>query len=231
MKILNIKAKDLAFWKKWDLLDGQKRGEVLFRRFFVFAVGYALVLLLATVYGDRIKAYLEGESKEVQASVEVIEEKEEVVEDKIEWVDGDRVTEKADGTIVVVPAEVFMESSVTAMRDFTKRYGGKIDDTYFNLLDKYCSDEGLRTVIALSVAESSMGKNTSNKSNWYGWFKGGNRYYDPSQEEMAKEICTGVEKNYLGIGSNNSKAIKYVGYVSTTWLNNYRWAYNQMEVK
>jgi hypothetical protein len=48
---------------------------------------------------------------------------------------------------------------------------------------------------------------------------------------MAKEICTGIEKSYLGIGTDMSKARRYVGYVSNTWLNNYRWAYAQMEVK
>jgi hypothetical protein len=69
------------------------------------------------------------------------------------------------------------------------------------------------------------------KTNWYGWHKSGNRNYDPSQEEMAKEICTGVENNYLGITTDMSKARKYVGYVSESWLNNIRWAYAQMEVK
>jgi hypothetical protein len=110
-------------------------------------------------------------------------------------------------------------------------YKGRYSEEYFELLRENCSDEGLKTVVALSVAESSMGKNTNKKSNWYGWFKGGNRNYDPDVEEMAKEICTGIEKSYLGIGTDMSKVRRYVGYVSNTWLNNYRWAYAQMEVK
>ena len=223
---------DLRFWKNWDLIDGQKRGEILFRRFFVFAVFYVLILLLATVYGDRVKSYLAGERKDVVAVEEIVEDEEVVVEDKVEWVDGDRVTEKADGTVEVVPAEVFMDSPVTFIKKFTQSYGGsRIDDGYFTLLDKYCSDEALRTVVAISVAETGMGRDVKRQSNFFGWFKGGNRNYDPDQEIMAKEICNGVEENYLNIGNDMAKAKRYVGYVSNDWLYNYRWAYAQMEVK
>ena len=230
MKNFNISNKGkfafLKFWKGWNLLDGQRRGEVIFRRAFVLVVGSLLLyLFLLAVVGKK-----EQNVPEVQAK-EVIEEVV-VVEDKEEWVDGDKVTTKADGTVEVIPAEVFMESSTQAIKRFTQGYrGSRIDDKYFALLDENCSDEALRTVVALSVAETGMGRDVSRQSNFYGWFKGGNRNYDPSQEVMAKEICNGVEKNYLNIGNDMGKAKKYVGYVSNDWLYNYRWAYAQMEVK
>ncbi len=228
MRILNIKSKDLKFWKRWNLLDGQKRGEIIFRRvFFLLAMSMLLYLLLLTLVGrkDQKEVTIKQEPEKVIA-------KEVEVEEKVEWVAGDRVTTKADGSVEVVPAENFMDSPVQAIKKFTETYSGsRIDKEYFALLDEYCSDEALRTVVAISVAESSMGRNTSRKSNFFGWFKGGNRNYDPDQETMAKEICNGVEKNYLNIGNDMAEAKKYVGYVSNDWLRNFRWAYAQMEVK
>jgi hypothetical protein len=219
---------DLRFWKNWNLLDGQRRGEVMFRRvFFLVAMSMLIYLLLLTFVGRKDEATVS-----IDTTPEKVQAKEVVVEDKEEWIDGDKVTTKADGTVEVIPAEVFMESSTVAVKRFTQSYrGSRIDDKYFALLDKYCSDEALRTVVAISVAESSMGRNTSRKSNFFGWFAGGNKNYDPDQETMAKEICEGVEKNYLNIGNDMAKAKKYVGYVSNDWLRNFRWAYAQMEVK
>lgn len=228
MRILNIKSKDLKFWKRWNLLDGQKRGEIIFRRvFFLLAMSMLLYLLLLTLVGrkDQKEVTIKQEPEKVIA-------KEVEVEEKVEWVAGDRVTTKADGSVEVVPAENFMDSPVQAIKKFTETYSGsRIDKEYFALLDEHCSDEALRTVVAISVAESSMGRNTSRKSNFFGWFKGGNRNYDPDQETMAKEICNGVEKNYLNIGNDSAKQKRYVGYVGNDWLRNYRWAYAQMEVK
>lgn len=231
MKNLNVsnsgRLSFLKFWKGWNLLDGQRRGEIIFRRvlFLVFIALLIYVLLLTFVGKKEGRVQIETKPTQVQA-------KEVVVEDKEEWIDGDKVTTKADGTVEVIPAEVFMESSTQAVKRFTDSYSGsRIDDKYFALLDKYCSDEALRTVVAISVAETSMGRNTSRNTNFYGWFKGGNRNYDPDMETMAKEICNGVEKNYLNIGNDMAKVKKYVGYVSNDWLYNYRWAYAQMEVK
>lgn len=215
------KKNTLVTWLKgWNLLDGNRRAEVVFRRVFLLLVVVTMLYLFLLAFVGK-----KEQNSEVVKAVE-----ESVV--KQEWVDGDRVTTREDGIVEVVPAEVFMEDSTTAVKRFTKSYrGSRIDDKYFALLDKYCSDEALRVVVAISVAETGMGRDVKRQSNFYGWFKGGNRNYDPSQEVMAKEICRGVQKSYIGIGSNNAKAKKYVGYVSNDWLYNYRWAYAQMEVK
>lgn len=229
MKELHMSNKDSSLLNKLkvkiksiDLLDGQRRGEIIFRRVVALVLGALLVYwLLLVLVGEK------------EGSVEGVEkiEPEEIVE-VVEWKEGDRVTYKPDGEIEVVPAEVFMDSSILAVREFTREYrGSRIDDEYFNLLDKYCSDEALRTVVAISVAESGMGRDVSRQSNFFGWFKNGNSAYDPDRETMAKEICRGVEENYLGIGNDMGKVEDYVGSVSKTWLYNFRWAYAQMEDK
>lgn len=186
-----------------------------------------LYLLLLTLVGrkDQKEVTIKQEPEKVIA-------KEVEVEEKVEWVAGDRVTTKEDGSVEVVPAENFMDSPVQAIKKFTETYSGsRIDKEYFAYLDEHCSDEALRTVVAISVAETSMGRNTKNKANFFGWFKGGNRYYDTDKETMAKEICTGITKYYIGIGEDMAKATRYVGHNPSTWLRNYRWAYSQMEVK
>ncbi len=121
---------------------------------------------------------------------------------------------------------------IEAIRAFTKRYrGSRIDGQYFELLEKNCSVEGLRTVVAISVAESGMGRDTPFRhSNFWGWFAGGNRNYDPDKETMSRVICTGIERNYIGIGHDFNKASRYVGHNPTNWLSNFNWAYYQMEV-
>ena len=215
---------------KINLLDGQKRGEVIFRRAFVLVVGFALLylILLATV-GKK-----QDQNVEKAEAVEVIETGVDGVGNVVkdgEIVNGQVVTVENGKASYIVEYEPLSEQAKVIENFVFNVYKGRYSREYFDLLVENCSDEGLRTVIALSVAESSMGKNSGRKSNWYGWFKGGNRNYDPSQEVMAKEICTGIENNYLGIGTDNSKARKYVGHLSTTWLRNYRWAYNQMEVE
>jgi len=237
MKILNVsegkkvKLPTLRLPKISIFEEGADKKVAMYRAIILLLI-FIILIVLGKAYGEDIKSgkAFGRESVVEQTEAPVIEQ--EIVVEKEEWVNGDRVTVKADGIIEVVPAENFMDSPVTFMKKFTQTYrGSRIDDKYFNLLDENCSDEALRTVIAISVAETGMGRDVSRQSNFWGWFKGGNRNYDPSQEVMAKEICEGVEKNYLNIGNDSAKARKYVGHDTTTWLRNYRWAYAQMEVK
>jgi hypothetical protein len=131
--------------------------------------------------------------------------------------------------VVVKEIEKETKEEVNPIKEFTKSYrGSRIDDEYFALLDKYCSDEALKTVVAISVAESGMGRDVNRESNFFGWFKNGNENYDPDKGTMAKEICNGIEKSYLGIGNDMGKVKDYVGYISEDWLYNYRWAYNKL---
>ena len=237
MKILNIsegrkvKLPTLRLPKISIFEEGADKKVAGYKALILLLV-FIILVVLGQAYGEDIKSGKAFGRESVQETVETPEVDQEVVAPKEEWVDGDRVTKVEEGVYEIVPAEVFMESSTQAIKRFTQSYrGSRIDDKYFTLLDKYCSDEALRTVVALSVAETGMGRDVSRQSNFYGWFKGGNRNYDPDQETMAKEICNGVEGNYLNIGNDSAKQRKYVGYASNTWLYNYRWAYAQMEVK
>ena len=237
MKILNVsegkkvKLPTLRLPKISIFEEGADKKVAMYRAIILLLI-FIILIVLGEAYGEDIKSGKAFGRESVQETVETPEIDQEVVAPKEEWINGDRVTEVEEGVYEIVPAENFMESSVTAIKRFTQSYrGSRIDDKYFALLDEYCSDEALRTVVALSVAETGMGRDVKRQSNFYGWFKGGNRNYDPDQETMAKEICNGVEKNYLNIGNDMGKAKKYVGYVSNDWLRNFRWAYAQMEVK
>jgi hypothetical protein len=244
MIILNIKLRGLNKMKKLlrdalgrfksvkiNLLDGQKRGEIIFRRAFFILVMFTIVALLGMLLIEKepYEEYIK-EVQEVDAREEGIDGVGNIVKEG-DIINGQEVVVE-DGQARYIYEYEPLSDQVKAVKTFVfDVYKGRYSEEYFELLVDNCSDEGLRTVVAISVAESSMGKNTNRKTNWYGWFKGGNRNYDPSQEEMAKEICTGVEKNYLGIGTDMNKVKRYVGSVSSSWLGNYIWAYNQMEVK
>lgn len=237
MKILNVsegrkvKLPTLKLPKISIFEEGADKKVAMYRAIILLLV-FLILVVLGQAYGEDIKSGKAFGRESVQETVETPEVDQEVVDPREEWINGDRVTEVEDGVYEIVPAENFMESSVIAIKAFTQSYrGSRIDDKYFALLDEYCSDEVLRTVVAISVAETGMGRDASRQSNFYGWFKGGNKNYDPDQETMAKEICEGIEKNYLNIGNDMAKAKKYVGYVSNDWLRNFRWAYAQMEVK
>lgn len=229
----NIQRDILGRFKslKINLLDGQGRGEVIARRAFVLLVGALVIyLLLLAFVGKKDQNVEVVKATEVEIGVDgagnVVREGEVVNGQKVEVENGKAVYIQPYNPKPVV------NKQVKAIKKFTQSYrGSRIDDKYFTLLDKNCSDEALRTVVAISVAESGMGRDVKRQSNFFGWFKGGNRNYDPSQEVMAKEICNGVQKSYIGIGNSVAKAKKYVGSNPSNWLRNYRWAYEQMAVK
>jgi len=104
MKILNIKSKKFkTFLQSIDLLDGQRRGEVIFRRvFFLVSIAMFIYLMLVIFVGKK---------EDIESSIvpEKVEAQE--VKDRVEWINGDSVTTKADGSMEVVPAEVFMSQN------------------------------------------------------------------------------------------------------------------------
>jgi hypothetical protein len=215
MRLFNFKQSTFSFYKRIDLLDGQRRGEVLFRRFFVLFFIYLVGYFLITIYAP--------EAETNQEVVEVV--KKEVVQE----------VEASESCELEIPeVEEVVDPELEAIRKFTQVYGGsRIDAEYFVLLENACeTTEGLRTVVAISVAESGMGRDLPSRvSNFWGWFKGGDKNYDPSREVMASDICTGIETHYMGIGTDIAKATRYVGYYSADWIYNFTWAYAQMEVK
>lgn len=112
---------------------------------------------------------------------------------------------------------------------FVVGYGGsRINANYLKVLRHQCGDEKLLAkVVAMSVAETGMGRDTRNNSNFWGWFPSGNRGYDPSRKEMARVICNGVKKYYYNMTPERIKT--YTGNDRTSnWGRIYLWAMNQM---
>lgn len=217
-----------------NLLDGQRRGEVMFRRVFLLVVLYALVVLLAKTLTNKTQ---EVEVKEVEAKEHVIKNTKVIGNGETVYYDGDgrKWYVYEDYDLPEEEKEVKEErvDIVVGKGDtvgaFIKSYGGKINGRYLELLREECSSEALKVVVAISVAETSMGKNTSKETNFYGWHKGGNRDYDPSVEEMAKEICRGVEKSYMQLGENTAITSTYTGNDRVgSWTKNFNWAMDQM---
>ena len=213
---------------KINLLDGQKRGEVIFRRVFLLVVLYLIVYL-----GGRLLI----EKPEVKRTQET-NASEELKDGDIR--NGYEVSIDEDGKVwYIVPNEdvglgnVEQENSLNidpAIIEFTQSYpGSRIDKEYLSLLSNYCEEDVLKVVIAISVAESSMGRNTTRNSNFWGWFKGGNRNYDPDRNTMAQEICRGIGSNYMNIGVNRSVTARYTGNDRVdTWTRNFNWAINNL---
>jgi len=106
--------------------------------------------------------------------------------------------------------------------------GSRIDKKYLKVLRDTCNNEEvLKRVIAMSVSETGMGRDTNNHSNLWGWFKGGDRSYDPSRQQMAKDICIGVKKYYYNMTPENIS--RYTGNDrSGNWSRIYWWAMSKM---
>lgn len=211
---------------KINLLDGQRRGEVVARRIFLLLVVYLLILFV----GKALVNKPEPEVREAGAIEIVNGQKIQVDENGQTWYIQE-YTPKAEVKVEkVVDTKEFKEYE--KIYAFTKSYGGsRISAKYYGYLKDECkTPEVLRTVIAISVAETGMGRDVKRQSNFYGWFAGGNRNYDPDQKTMAKVICNGVSKSYMGVQNNKAKAVKYVGTSNVSgWMRNVNWAYEQMK--
>ena len=215
-----------------NVLDGQRRGEIVFRRVFLLVVLYVIVMLILKLV--TVKPEERVEIEEVEAVERIVWEGDQKVrytkdgEKRYIYNDWDNyVPEKEEvEEVVEVPGKGIIDDSV---RQYIKSYGGKIDDGYLSLLREECSEEALKVVVAISVAETSMGKNTDKQSNYFGWHKGGDVNYDPGVSEMAREICRGVQKSYMAIGKNRSVTEAYTGGDRVdTWTSNYLSALESM---
>lgn len=202
---------------KINLLDGQRRGEIVFRRVFLLVVSYVLVMLVLKLTTTK---------PEERAEIEEVEAVERIV-----WEGDQKVRYTADGEKRYIYQDYVPKAEVVddSVRQFIKSYGGKIDDDYLSHLRKYCSEEALKVVVAISVAETSMGKNTNKQSNYFGWHKGGDINYDPEVPEMAQEICRGVQKSYMNIGRNHAVTRAYTGGDRVdVWTKNFLFALERM---
>lgn len=233
MNITNIKNKlggrlrdKLGRFKsiKVDLLDGQKRGEVIFRRVVVVAIAIAVIyFILSLVVGVKPEVpecphktgdIIDGQEIEVRGDCEVWY----IVPD--EMIDEElKQPKKFVPEVEEVKEEIKEEKDVVS--EYIKNYGGRITPEYLTTLRRYCDEDSLKLVVAVSVAETGMGKRTNKQTNFWGFFWNGNRQYDPSQEEMAQRICNSMSGYYSDIAYNEYKASRYTGGDATkTWMGN-----------
>ncbi len=200
-KVLSI----IRRFRRLDILDGRKRQERVIRRLLILLMGISiLVLVLFLIHKEKDVVYQNVVKEEIKE--EVISTPDEVSEVLIEEVKQDKV------------------------KEYINSYGGRINDEYLKSLRTYCDEETLKLVVAISVAETSMGKATNNKSNFYGYFYGGNRRYDPSYDEMSMVICRGISKYYSDVATNRSKAVKYTSNDHVDmWMKNVGKALSKMQ--
>ena len=216
MKIINIKQKIQKAIKKFitkiykkiksvDLLDGQRRGEVIFRRvFFLIAMAMFIYLFLLIVVG-----------KKEDLDVEEVNAQE--IEEKVEWVNGDRVTTKADGSMEIVPAEVFMSKEELEKLNEDKLKAQKIElffrvnrnnaplseyaEKFVEVANKYNLD--YRLLPAIATVESGGGKSNFRSYNAWGW---GNKGFT-SFEEGIEVVGRGLKTGYIDKGRDTVEEI------------------------
>jgi len=178
--------------KRIDILDGKKRAERVSRRLLILLMAIS-ILVLSLFLIHKEESICQTEAEEIEETVFIQAETNDVADTEIEQ---DKV------------------------KEYINSYGGRINDEYLASLRKYCDEDTLKLVIAISVAETGMGKNTDNHSNFYGYFYGGDRSYDPSYDEMSMVICRGISKYYSNVATNRARAAKYVGGDVDMWMKN-----------
>ena len=116
------------------------------------------------------------------------------------------------------------------IEEYILSYGGRYDSEYLGTLRKYCDEDTLKMVIAISVAETGMGKARMDRNtNWYGYFYKGDRQYDPDVDTMSRVICNGIGKYYMDVNVNVERANTYTGGDhTTTWMANVNKALSNM---
>lgn len=233
MKILNIKSKKFkTFLKSIDLLDGQRKFEVLFRRvFFLVSIAMFIYLMLVTFVGKK---------EDVESSV--VPEKAQAQErDKEEWINGDRVTTKADGSVEVVPAEVFMSAEQLRERDLNYQRAKKIEtylrvnrnnapladyaEKFVEVANKYGLD--YRLLPAIAVMESGGGKSLFRSYNAWGYGK----YSFNSFEEGIEIVGKGLKEGYIDKGRVTPAQIApiYCPPNATNWARSVQKFMNEIE--
>lgn len=233
MKTINIKSRvnKIGKWFKSigkkimsiDLIDGQGRGVSIIRRLII------LLLLLFSVYVliDLLihKGFLTtNEQRQLNQAIQQplpspVIALEQTEDTKV----GNQTTE--DIQKVKTPLQ-----PLGKIEEYIIAYGGRYDSEYLASLRNYCDEDTLKLVIAISVAETGMGKARMDKNtNWYGYFYGGDRQYDPDMETMSRVICNGISKYYSDVATNYDRAFTYTGGDNTkTWMGNVNEALSEM---
>lgn len=225
MKEINIKSKvnKIDKWFKSigkkimsiDLIDGQGRVVSIIRRLII------LLLLLFSVYIllDLMihKGFLTtNEQRQLNQAIQQPLPSPVIA---LEQTEGSKVDNQTTEDIQKVKTTL---QPLGKIEEYIIAYGGRYDSEYLASLRKYCSEDTLKLVIAISVAETGMGKARMDRNtNWYGYFYKGDRQYDPDVDTMSRVICNGIGKYYSDVNVNVAKANTYTGGDhTTTWMAN-----------
>lgn len=225
MKEINIKSRvnKIGKWfegmgKKImsiDLIDGQGRGVSIIRRLII------LLLLLFSLYVLIDLLIHKGllTTNEQRRLDQAIQQPLPSPVIALEQTEGSKVDNQTTEDIQKVKTTL---QPLGKIEEYIIAYGGRYDSEYLASLRKYCSEDTLKLVIAISVAETGMGKARMDRNtNWYGYFYKGDRQYDPDVDTMSRVICHGIGKYYMDVNVNVAKANTYTGGDhTTTWMAN-----------
>ena len=195
--------------KSIDLLDGQRRGEIIFRRvFFLIAMAMFIYLFLLVVVGKK---------EEDETSVDIPEKAQAKEVEIVEWKDGNRITTKPDGSVEIVPAEVFMSKEQLEKLNEDKLKAQKIEtffrvnrknapladyaEKFVEVANKYGLD--YRLLPAIATVESGGGKSNFRSYNAWGW---GNKGFT-SFEEGIEVVGKGLKMGYVDKGRDTVEEI------------------------
>lgn len=153
-------------------------------------------------------------------------------------------TQQVLGESTVIPKVISLLSDPQYQKvaNFVGSYpGSKIDQSYLEMLAQNSPDiDTLKRIIAASVSETGMGKNAyanpnspsrdaMKNANYWGYYVGGDRTYDPAREEMAAIIAKAFGPGGRYSNLNEESINRYTGGDrSSNWANIYNWAMSQM---
>lgn len=206
-----------------DLIDGQGRGVSIIRRLII------LLLLLFSVYVliDLLihKGFLTtNEQRQLNQAIQQPLPSPVIA---LEQTEGSKVDNQTTEDIQKVKTTL---QPLGKIEKYIIAYGGRYDSEYLASLRNYCDEDTLKLVIAISVAETGMGKARMDRNtNWYGYFYNGDRQYDPDVDTMSRVICNGIGKYYSDVATNYDRAYAYTGGDNTkTWMGNVNEALSEM---
>lgn len=237
MKIINIKQKTPKILKvikgaskkiygkvmKFDLIDGQRRSETIARRLMILLLLFLSLYILIDLLVDNGVVKTNSQRRaEYSIGLNIPSPSPVLASEGTERVSVDIQSTENIPTV--------LGASGSLVDNYVKSYGGRYTPEYLATLRRYCSEDTLKLVVAISVAETGMGTaRLDRKTNWYGYFYGGDRQYDPDMETMSRVICNGISKYYSDVNVNYAKAKRYTGNDNTTtWMANVNGALEDM---
>lgn len=189
-----------------------------------------LLFFLGVLLGMLLRGYTEQFHIRVERAVGAVEASEILEEGQVAT---EVIAEEIDPSESVTVSATVKPDPIPHIRAFRNSIAqSNMDDKKLETIYHACKDDLYSTelVVAIAFAETTLNSAKSGKvSNYWGWFPGGDRGYDPDFEIMAQVICNGIRNNYVGVESHRQLAITYTGNDRVdTWLHNVNFALSEM---